>query len=132
MPRRFTPNEVNALIPRLQEYFDQLASLRARAPEVQRALTHLEHKRRSNGRDLATEIREAQQRLEALRGEMQSILEKIAALGGEVKDIEQGLVDFPTNRRGRTVYLCWKHGEDRVRYWHELSAGFAGRQPLDG
>ena len=131
MPRRFTVDQVNLLIPQIQEYFDHLGSLRAAAREVQGTLTHLERKGRSNGRDLATEIREAKQRYEALGGEMKSILEKITALGGEVKDVDQGLVDFPADRHGRTVYLCWKAGEDRVRFWHELSEGFAGRQPLD-
>jgi hypothetical protein len=132
MPRRFTLNEANALIPQLQEYFTGLGNLRNAAREVQGALTRLEHKGRSNGRNLAPEIRAAQQRLEALGGDTKSILAKISALGCEVKDVDQGLVDFPADRHGRTVYLCWKLGEDRIRYWHEVSAGFAGRQPLDG
>ncbi|HUX86133.1 MAG TPA: DUF2203 family protein [Chloroflexota bacterium] len=41
-----------------------------------------------------------------------------------------GLVDFPAERDGRVVYLCWRRGEDQIHYWHELDAGFAGRQPL--
>ena len=49
----------------------------------------------------------------------------------EVKDPDQGLIDFRTKRRGREVYLCWKLGEgDRVAFWHDLETGFSGRRPL--
>lgn len=51
-------------------------------------------------------------------------------LGLEVKDINQGLVDFPAQREGRGIYLCWRYDEPRITHWHELDAGFAGRQPL--
>jgi hypothetical protein len=61
---------------------------------------------------------------------MQNALLTIQELGCELKDIDMGLVDFPALREGRVVYLCWRYGEDRLRYWHELDAGFAGRQPL--
>ena len=52
--------------------------------------------------------------------------------GVELKDYFAGLVDFPSRREGRVVYLCWRFGEPAVAYWHELEAGFAGRQKLDG
>jgi hypothetical protein len=51
-------------------------------------------------------------------------------MGCELKGIEEGLIDFPSPREGRTVYLCWKLGEDSIGSWHELDTGFAGRQPL--
>jgi hypothetical protein len=51
-------------------------------------------------------------------------------MGCVLKDMDQGLVDFLTRRDGREVYLCWRYGEERVAYWHELQAGFAGRRPL--
>jgi uncharacterized protein DUF2203 len=47
-----------------------------------------------------------------------------------LRDLDRGLVDFPALRDGREVYLCWVEGEDEVSFWHELEAGFAGRQPL--
>ena len=61
--------------------------------------------------------------------EIEALLREIAELGAEVKDPEQGLIDFRTQRRGREVYLCWKLGEgDRISFWHDLEAGFAGRK----
>jgi hypothetical protein len=47
-----------------------------------------------------------------------------------VRDIEQGLIDFPGHREGRQIYLCWRLGEDAVAFWHDRQTGFAGRQPL--
>ena len=48
-----------------------------------------------------------------------------------LRDLERGLVDFPSYRGGREVYLCWEEGEDEIAWWHEPDAGFSGRRPLD-
>jgi hypothetical protein len=58
-------------------------------------------------------------------------LEQIRALGGEVKDLDAGLVDFPGRRGGEEILLCWRLGEKRIEYWHTLDGGFAGRRPID-
>ena len=58
-------------------------------------------------------------------------IEKIRALGGEVKDLETGLVDFPARRRDEEILLCWRLGEKTVGYWHSVEGGFAGRRPID-
>ena len=56
---------------------------------------------------------------------------QLEALGVQLKDYERGLIDFPAMRDGRVVLLCWQLGEgDRIEWWHDLEAGFAGRQPL--
>lgn len=52
-------------------------------------------------------------------------------MGVELKDHERGLIDFPSMKGERIVYLCWQHGDgDEIRWWHETDAGFAGRRPL--
>ena len=48
-----------------------------------------------------------------------------------LRDLDRGLVDFPSLRDGREVYLCWQEGEDEIGFWHEPDAGFGGRRPLD-
>lgn len=58
-------------------------------------------------------------------------LREVEKIGAHVKDIGTGLVDFPAKLHGREVLLCWRLGEDRVRYWHDPDSGFSGRQPLD-
>ena len=56
---------------------------------------------------------------------------ELEALGVQLKDYERGLLDFPSMREGRVVLLCWQLGEgDRIEWWHDLEAGFAGRQPI--
>jgi hypothetical protein len=67
----------------------------------------------------------------ALLSNLQSLISEIHSHGCHLKDLDSGLVDFPTLWEGREVYLCWKLGESRVGYWHELEAGFAGRQSLE-
>jgi hypothetical protein len=57
-------------------------------------------------------------------------VQEIEYLGVHVKDMRTGLVDFPYDRDGHIVYLCWKPDEDEIGWWHEIDAGFAGRQPL--
>lgn len=66
----------------------------------------------------------------SLAGEIEGFLHELRELGVEFKGFDLGLVDFPGEMDGRLVSLCWKLGEDEVRYWHETSDGFAGRQPL--
>jgi hypothetical protein len=61
---------------------------------------------------------------------MRRAVATLRGLGVELKDLNAGLVDFPARFQGREVYLCWRHGEERIAYWHELDAGFAGRQPV--
>lgn len=57
-------------------------------------------------------------------------IQEIELLGVHIKDFRNGLVDFPYDRDGRIVYLCWKPDEDEIGWWHETDSGFAGRQPL--
>lgn len=59
------------------------------------------------------------------------LLHQVKAMGVYIKDIDKGLCDFPYMRNGRVVYLCWHLGEDSIHYWHDIEAGFAGREPLD-
>ncbi len=60
----------------------------------------------------------------------QQAVREVEEMGVLVKDLDQGLCDFPHQRDGRMVYLCWKLDEDEVTWWHDVDAGFAGRQPL--
>lgn len=62
--------------------------------------------------------------------EMQRLIDELHGMGIEVKGIDQGLVDFPAERDGRTIYLCWMLDEPDIAYWHDLDTGFRGRQPL--
>jgi hypothetical protein len=75
----------------------------------------------------------AKKRAESLRltAQLKEAIDKIQATGCVVKDVDEGLVDFPSLLDGQEVYLCWKLGEERIAYWHGMEEGFAGRKPLD-
>ena len=62
--------------------------------------------------------------------EMRSALVELQAMEVVLRDLDRGLVDFPSIRDGREVFLCWEEGEDEVEYWHDLDAGYGGRRPL--
>jgi hypothetical protein len=59
-----------------------------------------------------------------------SVIEELNDLGVIVKDIDEGLVDFPFEFNGKEAFLCWKLGEDKIRFWHDCESGFEGRQPI--
>ena len=59
------------------------------------------------------------------------VLHELQDMGIEVKDLSTGLIDFPALKDGRVVYLCWKYNEGSIQFWHEIEAGFAGRQLID-
>jgi len=68
---------------------------------------------------------------EPVAAEIRALVGTINEMGVEVKDLRVGLIDFPSVRRGRVIYLCWKLGEgDRIQWWHEVNTGFPGRRPI--
>jgi len=87
---------------------------------------------RSGGLQVPYE-RVAKQRIERnrLHEAVEAALERIQATGCMVKDLDIGLLDFPARIDNQDVYLCWKLGEDRIRFYHRQDEGFAGRKPLD-
>lgn len=76
-------------------------------------------------------VRAARLTAEAHAFRIAELLGELTGLGCEFKGFDTGLVDFLSLRDDRPVYLCWRHGEARVSHWHDIDAGFAGRQPID-
>ena len=87
---------------------------------------------RSGGLQVAYE-RAAKTRIERnrLQESIEAALERIQSTGCVVKDLELGLLDFPARIDNQSVYLCWKLGEDRIRFYHRQDEGFSGRKPID-
>jgi len=63
--------------------------------------------------------------------ELRELMAELGELDVVLRDLDRGLLDFPSLRDGREVYLCWEEGEDAIGYWHEPDAGFSNRRPLD-
>lgn len=122
----FTVEEANALLPQVRSIVRRIqrahAQLAARREEAQAAASRAELG--GGGIACGADYVRHLQMLAAASSALET-------LGVQIKDYERGLVDFPSLREGRVVLLCWHAGEgDRVEFWHETDAGFAGRQPL--
>ncbi len=130
MPRLFTLDEASALLPRLREILAAMQETKAQVDRLQSELAGLSRAASGNGHLLVAQMEHKRQEAQALGERLNRGLEEISALGCELKGLDEGLIDFPAERDGRTVYLCWKLGEDCIGHWHELDSGFAGRQPL--
>jgi hypothetical protein len=131
MARTFTPEEANATLVELRPVVERMVQHRRNLTAAQRLQTRLVTRIAGNGGDLMpSDLREA---VEAIQLEASAIAEcadQINAAGAEIKSLEEGLLDFPAKRGGEDVLLCWKLGEDEIRYWHGADEGFAGRKPL--
>ena len=77
------------------------------------------------------ELNRKKNQREKVAEQLNQTVDEIQQTGCLVKDLDTGLVDFPSLRGGEKVYLCWKLGEERIGYWHGIEEGFAGRKPLD-
>ena len=82
------------------------------------------------GAEAAENLRLLRMRMQGVIDQMQAGVVRIDELGVTLRDIESGLIDFPALVTGRQVWLCWRLGEADIAWWHELSTGFEGRQPL--
>jgi hypothetical protein len=130
-PRLFTLDEANALLPRLSQLVPQIQESKSKHDRLQEKAAEYAHLMSSNGRIIEKELNETRQELAQAATELKRLIERVQEMDCELKDIEQGLVDFRWEREGREVYLCWKLGEPDIRWWHEMDTGFAGRRPLE-
>lgn len=129
--RQFTLDEANALVPWLEETFQRLANMRREQTDAQSRLDELLEHRGSNGSSSSNEtMQQAQGNVDRLARLMEEGFQDILAEGIIVRDVATGLVDFPSQREGREVFLCWIRGEERIDFWHETNRGFAHRQRL--
>ena len=122
--RYFTLEEANACIPELVDEISLLRAIRNLLAGLHAEITPLLEVVSSNGGSKHTAA------LLKATTRFQEVLDRIADRGCHLKGLDPGLVDFPHLRDGREVYLCWRMGENQIRYWHEIEDGFDGRQPL--
>ena len=123
--RIFSLAEAKALLPTLRSLLGEMGEawdhVRGLNPEVQKA------------RDASAFDGFSKAGVEYVGSvsQLMFLIHQIKDLGVLLKDAEKGLCDFPYLRNGKVVYLCWQLGEENIGYWHDIEAGFAGREPLD-
>jgi len=119
--RFYSVDEANALLDGLRERLERIRDARR---TILGSAEKLRRGASANGG--GAEGSAALEAMAALREGVEALTKE----GIVLRDAESGLIDFPTRRQGRLVYLCWRPDEDRVSHWHEVDAGFGGRKPL--
>jgi hypothetical protein len=122
----FSVEEANALLPTVRRILGPLQRAHRRLLVYREAAQHAAEGAEQGGGGMPDGARYVR-----LLTELASRTNELETLGVQLKDYERGLIDFPSLRDGRVILLCWQLGEgDQVEWWHDVDAGFAGRQPL--
>lgn len=129
--RYFTADEANALLATVRPAVERMVRHRRSLAVVTVRHARIAAKIAGNGGGVDPhEIDELQREVDAEAAAVVACVEELQELGVQVKDLDEGLVDFPALRGDEEVLLCWRLGEDEVAFWHTVADGFAGRRPL--
>jgi hypothetical protein len=129
--RHFTPEEANELLPEVRALVEEMVAHRRLLAVATVRHARAAAKIAGNGGGVRPhEVDELRAVIEREAAEVAHSVEALSALGVLVKDLDQGLVDFPARRGEEEVLLCWRLGEDEVAFWHSVEDGFAGRRSL--
>jgi len=124
MPQYFTLQEANEALKNIRPVMDEVQEIRQKILASQPdAWPAIEKSAGNGGNKALSRLVDDFEKLDAL-------IHQILDTGAQIKDINLGLLDFSALRDGREVYLCWKYGEEDIAFWHEVDAGYAGRQPI--
>ncbi|MDX6398616.1 MAG: hypothetical protein QOJ43_2024 [Gaiellaceae bacterium] len=122
--RHYTRDEANALLPRIKPLLLKLRESRDQLTDEEAHEALADSAPGNGGGEAGVQVGEAFLEVRRLIGALSE-----AAI--VVRDVDRGLIDFPSMLDDREVYLCWELGEDSVDFWHDLDSGYRGRQPLD-
>ena len=123
-PHYFNLDEANAIVKAIRPLMAEILGIRQHIIAQQAELWPIVEKAAGNGgnRIASLAVREF--------GQLDRLVHEIQVTGAIIKDLNAGLVDFPALRDGREIYLCWKYDEKQIEFWHDVSSGYSGRQPL--
>lgn len=121
--KHYTLEEARALLPQIRQWLGKIHELRRQLKPLDARIEQL----LAGGADIGGESVQAQVRLLA---QLQKVVREFYQREIQIKDVDRGLIDFPAFKEGREVFLCWELEDDDIEFWHELDAGFAGRERL--
>jgi hypothetical protein len=131
MPRAFTPDEANAALAEVRPLTERMvAAKQALDRAEERRDDAVGHIAGNGGGIQPRELADLHDEVRRAVGVLGDAVDALQEVGVQVKDLDTGLVDFPSVRDGEPVLLCWRLGEDEVAFWHGLEGGFAGRRPI--
>ena len=129
--RLFTLDEANGQLQWLESQVQRIRSLRHDLSDLNLQLQVLAQEARGNGHGgIARRVDDKRKELDALETLLDTLTQGVVDRGIMLRDPDRGLVDFPSLREDREVYLCWLLGETTIEFWHDIDTGFAGRRPL--
>ena len=129
--RYFTVEEANEALLEVRPLTEELVAHRRALVDLQEQQSALTTRIAGNGGNVTpSELQEVQERLDEEVAGIARCVARIHEVGALVKDLDAGLVDFPAQRGGEEVLLCWRLGEEEIGFWHTLEEGYSGRKPL--
>ena len=129
--RYFTVEEANEALGEVRPLTEELVGHRRALVELQERQSALTARIAGNGGNVEPhELEDVQERLDKEVAGIARCVARIHEVGALVKDLDDGLVDFPATHEGEEILLCWRLGEDEIAFWHGLDEGFSGRKPL--
>ena len=133
MPKRFTLPEAQSLIPSVDPLLRKAIECKAVYEEAEREIQSFTQRILLMGGIVVNRepVLNARDRRNRASERLKEAIEEVQDFGCVIKDLDTGLIDFPTLFRGREVYLCWKLGEPAIAFWHGVDEGFAGRKAID-
>lgn len=133
MPRYFSLREAQDLLPVLEKEFRQALRIKQELEAAASGLAgYSQHLSLAGGAIVdQRKFLSLRSRRDALARRLKEVIDGIQEYGCQVKDLDLGLLDFPTLYRGKEVCLCWRLGEPEIAFWHEVDEGYKGRKPID-
>jgi hypothetical protein len=121
--KHYTLPEARALLPKVRQWLEQLDSCQKRLQSLEETLGAVVASGDDAGGDPVNQLARSV-------CEMQDVVLQFQRREIQIKDVRRGLIDFPSLREGREVFLCWEKDEDDIEFWHDLETGYAGRERL--
>jgi len=133
MPRFFTLQQAEQLLPEVESAIRDAITLKSQYQQAESEWQDFARRVTMLGGVLVdhSKVREQKNQRESVALRLKEVIERIHDFGCVVKDLDIGLIDFPTQLHGEEVYLCWKLGESGIQFWHGVHEGFRGRKPID-
>jgi hypothetical protein len=133
MSKRFTLAEAQRLIPRVDRLLRDAVAVKSEYDRAEAAIqSFTERVMMMGGMDVDRSVAlDARNRRDSAAGRLRAAIQQVQEIGCVVKDLDIGLIDFPTLFRGVEVYMCWKLGESTIEFWHGVDEGFRGRKAID-
>jgi hypothetical protein len=121
----FTVDKANTILPKVKKKFDEILYCKNNVMDIQEELQNL-----SDSNCSFEKFIKKKQELNHIVTSLYKMIQELEDMGVMVKSVDEGLLDFPSIRNDKEIWLCWKFGENKVKFWHGKNEGFMGRKPI--